>query len=89
MDPSQQHNAKPADFHTTVSNTNELARRTASACLYANARSMGNKQEELETCARLQGYDLIGITEMWWDGSYDWTFGMEEYMLFRKDRQGR
>ncbi|GAB0176447.1 mitochondrial enolase superfamily member 1 [Grus japonensis] len=50
---------------------------------------MGNKQEELETCVRLQGYDLIGITEMWWDSSYDWSVGMEGYRLFRKDRQGR
>ncbi|GAB0195784.1 hypothetical protein GRJ2_002043700 [Grus japonensis] len=58
-------------------------------CLYTNARSMGNKQEELETCARLQGYDLIGITETWWDRSYDWSVGMEGYRLFRKDRQGR
>ncbi|KAK4829098.1 hypothetical protein QYF61_002049 [Mycteria americana] len=58
-------------------------------CLYANARSMGNKQEELETCACLQGYDLIDIMDMWWDGSYDWSFGMEGYRLFRKGRQGR
>ncbi|GAB0208750.1 hypothetical protein GRJ2_003340700 [Grus japonensis] len=58
-------------------------------CLYANARSMGNKEEELETCVCLQGYDLIGITEMWWDSSYDWSVGMEGYRLFRKDRQGR
>ena len=50
---------------------------------------MGNKQEELEMCACLQGYDFIGITEMWWDGSYDWSIGMEGYRLFRKDRQGR
>ncbi|GAB0204978.1 hypothetical protein GRJ2_002963400 [Grus japonensis] len=57
--------------------------------LYANTRSMGNKQEELEMCACLQGYDLIGIMEMWWDGSYDWSIGMEGYRLFRKDRQGR
>ncbi|GAB0191017.1 mitochondrial enolase superfamily member 1 [Grus japonensis] len=26
---------------------------------------------------------------MWWDGSYDWSLGMEGYRLFRKDRQGR
>ncbi|GAB0185820.1 hypothetical protein GRJ2_001047300 [Grus japonensis] len=58
-------------------------------CLYANAQSMGNKQEELETCVRLQGYDVIGITEMWWDSSYDWSVGTEGYRLFRKDRQGR
>ena len=58
-------------------------------CLYANACSMGNKQEELETCARLQGYDVTGITETWWDGSYNWSVGMEGQRLFRKDRQGR
>ncbi|GAB0188002.1 hypothetical protein GRJ2_001265500 [Grus japonensis] len=56
-------------------------------CLYA--QSMGNKQEELETCVRLQGYDLISITETWWDSSYDWSIGMEGYRFFRKDRQGR
>ncbi|GAB0207157.1 hypothetical protein GRJ2_003181300 [Grus japonensis] len=50
---------------------------------------MGNKQEELETCVCLQGYDFIGITETWWDSSYDWSVGMEGYRLFRKDRQGR
>ncbi|GAB0208248.1 hypothetical protein GRJ2_003290500 [Grus japonensis] len=50
---------------------------------------MGNKQEELETCVCLQGYDLIGITETWWDSSYDCSVGMEGYRLFRKDRQGR
>ncbi|GAB0208218.1 hypothetical protein GRJ2_003287500 [Grus japonensis] len=50
---------------------------------------MGNNQEELETCVRLQGYDLIGIPETWWDSSYDWSVGMEGYRLFRKDRQGR
>ncbi|GAB0185452.1 hypothetical protein GRJ2_001010500 [Grus japonensis] len=58
-------------------------------CLYVNTRSVGNKQEELETCVSLQGYDLIGITETWWDSSYDWSVGMEGYRLFRKDRQGR
>ncbi|PKU41605.1 glycerol kinase [Limosa lapponica baueri] len=40
-------------------------------------------------CARLQVYDLIGITETWWDGSYDWSVGMERYRLFRKGRLGR
>ncbi|PKU49340.1 rna-directed dna polymerase from mobile element jockey-like [Limosa lapponica baueri] len=50
---------------------------------------MGNKQEELETCAHLQGYNLIGITKTWWDGSYYCSVGMEGYRLFRKDRLGR
>jgi len=39
--------------------------------------------------AHLQGYDLTGITETWWDGSYDWSVGMEESRLFKKDSQGR
>jgi len=50
---------------------------------------MGNKREELETCSWLQGYDLFGIMEIWWDGSYDWSVGMEGYRLSRKDRQER
>ena len=54
-------------------------------CLYANARSMGNKQEELEMCAHLC-YDVIGITETWWNASYDWSVGIDGYRLLRKDR---
>jgi len=48
---------------------------------------MRNKQEE--TCARLQGCDLIDVMKTWWDGSYNWSVGMEGYRLFRKDREGR
>ncbi|GAB0182786.1 hypothetical protein GRJ2_000743900 [Grus japonensis] len=58
-------------------------------CLYTNAQSIGNKKEELQTCVCLQGCDLIGIRETWWDSSYDWSVGMVGYRLFRKDRQGR
>ncbi|GAB0207631.1 ubiquitin carboxyl-terminal hydrolase 4 [Grus japonensis] len=43
----------------------------------------------LDGCTLRWGYDLIGIMETWWDGSYDWSVGMEGYRLFRKDRQGR
>lgn len=32
--------------------------------LYADAHSMGNKQEELKVCMQLQGCDFIRITEM-------------------------
>ncbi|GAB0209016.1 hypothetical protein GRJ2_003367300 [Grus japonensis] len=58
-------------------------------CLYTNARSRGNKQEELEVCVRLQGQDLIAITETWWDSSQDWNAVMDGYVLFRKDRPAR
>jgi len=52
-------------------------------CVYANARSMGNKQEELEAIIQQDGYDLVTITETWWD---NWLAVMDGYRLFRKDR---
>ena len=42
-------------------------------CLYTNAYSMGNKQEELEATVLLESYDLVAITETWWDESHDWS----------------
>ncbi|PKU42977.1 hypothetical protein llap_6738 [Limosa lapponica baueri] len=42
-----------------------------------------------EVLEQSKGYDLIDITETWWDGSYDSSVGMEGYRLFTKDRQGR
>ena len=41
--------------------------------MYTNVRSMENKHDELETFVQLQGYDLLGIMEMWWDASHDWS----------------
>ena len=32
-------------------------------CLYTNACSMGNKQEELEAIVRLESYDIVSIME--------------------------
>ena len=58
-------------------------------CLYTSARSMGNKQEELETMAQQGKYDLIAITEIWWDESHNWNTLIEDYRLFRRARQGR
>ena len=58
-------------------------------CLYINVCSMGNKQEELETLVQLGKYDLIGITETWWDESHNWNTLIEDFRLSRRDRQGR
>jgi len=33
---------------------------------------MGNKQEELEAIVQQDSYDLVAITETWWDSSHDW-----------------
>lgn len=48
---------------------------------------MGNKQEEVEFCVQLQGYELIGVMERWWDSSYDWSAAVDGYRLFRKEGQ--
>jgi len=55
-------------------------------CLYTNACSMGNKQEEVEAIVLLESYDLIVITETWWDESCDWNVALDGYRLFRRDR---
>jgi len=58
-------------------------------CLYTNACSTGNKQEELEIYVWWQGHDIIAITETWWDSSHDWNAVTDGYRLFRKDRPTR
>ncbi|KAM9591497.1 uncharacterized protein ACIBXB_006298 [Morphnus guianensis] len=58
-------------------------------CIYANARSMVNKQQELEAIVQQDRYDLVAITETWWDDSHEWSAAMDGYKLFRRDRQGR
>ena len=42
-------------------------KETKLRCLYTNAHSMGNKQEELEAIVCLESYDIVAITEMWND----------------------
>uniref|UniRef100_A0A670IXP3 Reverse transcriptase domain-containing protein n=1 Tax=Podarcis muralis TaxID=64176 RepID=A0A670IXP3_PODMU len=55
-------------------------------CLYTNAQSMGNKQDELELLVQQTKYDIIGITETWWDKSHDCNVIMEGYNLFQRNR---
>ena len=58
-------------------------------CMYTNAHSMGNKQEELEAVMKQENSDVVAITETWWDVSHDWSVPIDGYKLFRRDRQGR
>ena len=55
-------------------------------CIFTSVRSMGNKQEEQEPIVRHANYDLVAITETWWDHSHDWSAAMDGYKLFRRDR---
>ena len=58
-------------------------------CLYTNACSMGNKQEELVAAAQMENYELIAIAETWWDELHDWSAVINVYKLFRRERQRR
>ncbi|KAK4815429.1 hypothetical protein QYF61_002644 [Mycteria americana] len=58
-------------------------------CLYTNARSMGNKQEEFEAIVHQENYDMVAITETWWDDSHNWSAAMDGYKHFRRDGRGR
>ncbi|KAK4815341.1 hypothetical protein QYF61_000173 [Mycteria americana] len=58
-------------------------------CICTNAHSMGNKQEELEAIVQQENYDIVAITETWWDDSHNWSAAMDGYKLFRRDGQGR
>ena len=42
-------------------------------CQYTNARSMENKQEELEILVQ----DLIKINKTWWENSHIWNTATE------------
>ncbi|KAK4823930.1 hypothetical protein QYF61_008316 [Mycteria americana] len=57
--------------------------------IYTNAHSMGNNQEELEAIVQQENYDIVAITETWWDDSHNWSAAMGGDKLFRRDRQGK
>lgn len=46
-------------------------------CIYTNACSMSNKQEELEAIVWQANYDLVAITDTWWDCSHEWSDAMD------------
>jgi len=44
-----------------------------------------------DTCQAIvqqDSYDLVTITETWWDDSHDWSAAMDGHKLFRMDTQG-
>jgi len=56
-------------------------------CIYTKASSMGNKQEALEVIVQQDSYDLVAITEIWWDDCHDWSAATDDYKFFRMDRR--
>lgn len=45
--------------------------------------------DELEVLAQSHSYDIIGISETWWDESCGLCFTIDGYRLFRRDRQSK
>ena len=39
--------------------------------LYANAHSLGNKEEELEASVIRENHNIVVITKIWWDDFHD------------------
>ena len=48
-------------------------------CLYTNACSLGNKQEELEATVLLENHDIVAVPETW-------SMVSDGDKLFRRDR---
>ncbi|GAB0183515.1 hypothetical protein GRJ2_000816800 [Grus japonensis] len=46
-------------------------------------------QEELEAIVQWENYDIVAITETWWDQLHNRSAAMDDYKLVRRDRQGR
>uniref|UniRef100_A0A803JLE9 MORN repeat-containing protein 4 n=1 Tax=Xenopus tropicalis TaxID=8364 RepID=A0A803JLE9_XENTR len=55
--------------------------------MLANGQSLSGKLGELQAIACIENYDLIGITETWWDEKCAWTMNLNGYTLFRRDRE--
>lgn len=55
-------------------------------CIDTNACSMDYKQEEPKDTAEQENYDIVAITETWWDKSHNWGAAMDGFKLFRGDR---
>ncbi|XP_059582419.1 uncharacterized protein LOC132250144 [Alligator mississippiensis] len=58
-------------------------------CLYTNAHSMENKQEELAFLLANTNPYIVELTETWWDPTHDWVVNIKGYWLYRQDRKGR
>ncbi|KAK4813301.1 hypothetical protein QYF61_023452 [Mycteria americana] len=54
------------------------------------APSLSEFKERLaDALSHMENYDMVAITETWWDDSHNWSAAMDGYKLFRRDRRGR
>lgn len=50
---------------------------------------MRSKQEEPETLAQSQNYDIIGISKIWWEEFCDWGVNKGRLQALHKGRAGQ
>ncbi|KAK4805887.1 hypothetical protein QYF61_025754 [Mycteria americana] len=80
---------KPLKAQKGCSSVKETRTTAQLKCLYTIARSVGNKQEELEAIVHQENDDMVAIRETWWDDSHNRSASTDGYKLFRRDKRGR
>ncbi|PKU49495.1 nipped-b-like protein [Limosa lapponica baueri] len=48
-------------------------------CIYTNAHTMGNKQQELEAIVQPVNYDIVAVTDTWWNDMHSWSAPLDGY----------
>ncbi|RMC20263.1 hypothetical protein DUI87_01109 [Hirundo rustica rustica] len=81
--------ASPEMSLRVVSHSQGVKSAAQLKCVYTTAHSMNNKHEELKAIVHQESYDMVAITEIWWDDSHDCSAAMDGYKLFRRGRCGR
>lgn len=56
-------------------------------CRYTSAFSLSTKQDELEVTVQQAKYDLVAITETFWDHFPNWSAATDMYKHIRRGRQ--
>ena len=75
-------------LHVTIEKNCTGISRNNLKCVYTNARSLGNKLDELFAFISLHGPDIVSITESWLNDRFnDGTVTPKGYEVYRRDRQ--
>lgn len=53
-------------------------------CLYTKTQHLGNKRGELEILVHKCKYDIVALTEAWWDEIHAWKFSDRKIQTIQK-----
>ena len=68
---------------------NRISGREKLSIFYTNARSLNNKMEELEAKVDSEEYDIVVMSETWFQEESYWRIGLEGYKVNQCDRKER